>query len=304
MAELIRVKRHRARQEVTEVAQSMPKGEQSFWGKRLGTRQKAGIVVSGKRAPGHAKNGRVVWRKSGTRRNKREKSSWWEIDNRLDKKRECWLRGNSRKWENEGADFLGKMSPERPKSVNNCAEKKGAVSDENGWSWLMENSKKQEKDKVEFFGRKQLVMDKRRRSCIVENSCGPDQNRARIVGRKRHQVVGKMAELFRVKRHRARQEVTEVGLGKTTIRQTNWGAGERLGRRQKSGIVAQGKRAPGRTNNGRTDKKGQCSVWRNSRKCENDGGDSLGKVTADRTKGCIIVEEQTALSRIKIGGHG
>ncbi|KRZ66528.1 hypothetical protein T10_7696 [Trichinella papuae] len=33
-----------------------------------------------------------------------------------------------------------------------------------------------------------------------------------------------MAELFRVKRHRARQEVTEVGLGKTTIRQTNWGA--------------------------------------------------------------------------------
>ncbi|KRY97463.1 hypothetical protein T11_14976 [Trichinella zimbabwensis] len=33
-----------------------------------------------------------------------------------------------------------------------------------------------------------------------------------------------MAALFWGKRHRARQEVTEVGLGKTTILQTNRGA--------------------------------------------------------------------------------
>ncbi|KRY98502.1 hypothetical protein T11_3634 [Trichinella zimbabwensis] len=69
----------------------------------------------------------------------------------------------------------------------------------------MENSKKQEKDK----GRKQLRA--RPKPCT-------------IVGKKRHQVVRKMAEFFVGIRHRARPEVTEVNVGKMTIHQTNRGA--------------------------------------------------------------------------------
>ncbi|KRZ66525.1 hypothetical protein T10_2505 [Trichinella papuae] len=83
-----------------------------------------------------------------------------------------WLRGNSKKRENDGVDILGKMTPDRTETVHNCCGKNGAERDRKRRSWLMENRKTRRKIKVENrYGRTKTV-----RNCWGETAPGSTKN--------------------------------------------------------------------------------------------------------------------------------
>ncbi|KRZ66019.1 hypothetical protein T10_13589 [Trichinella papuae] len=205
------------------------KWKADFGGKRLRTSQKERLVERGKGAPGRRKHSRVAWRKKDTGENKREGRKNGAVS---DEKGWSWFMENSKKQEK---DKGRKQLRARPKPCTivggngtrsyeiwrSCSGLNVTVPDKKGSRFLGENDS--------ITGKKRASLYEGKGHRAVQMTAELFGGKTRQSGTKRGEVDGGKLTTGPTKRdsvgkrHCAGQEVTEVGLRKTTIRQTNWG---------------------------------------------------------------------------------